>query len=126
MIPLPLADIAARGLAALRDWLAQVAASQTALTAWFAHLAALAGATVTGPLAAALTLGSGVDLTLGLVVDTDGTGGQRFAPTAGLSAALGPDTAIELTATVLRASIGAHPAVTALARARVSRPLRGR
>ena len=114
VIPLPLGDLATRGLVALRDWLAQVTASQAALTAWFAHLATLAGATVTGPLAAALTLAPGVDLTLGLVVDTDGTGGQRIAPTMGLSAALDADTAIELTATVLRASIGAHPAVTAL------------
>jgi hypothetical protein len=34
VIPLPLGDLATRGLAALRDWLAQVAASQAALTAW--------------------------------------------------------------------------------------------
>jgi large repetitive protein len=113
VIPLPLGDLATRGLAALRDWLAQVAASQAALTAWFAHLAALAGATVTGPLAAALTLTSGVDLTLGLIVDTDSTGLPRFAPTVGLSAAFG-QAAIELNATVVRASIGAHPSVTAL------------
>lgn len=114
VIPLPLGDLATRGIAALRDWLTQVTASDAALTAWFAHLATLAGAPVTGPLAAALTLASGVDLTLGLVVDLDDTGGQRIAPTVSLSAALDADTAIELTATVLRASIGAHPAVTAL------------
>jgi hypothetical protein len=113
VIPLPLGDLATRGLAALRDWLAQVAASQAALTAWFAHLAALAGATVTGPLAAALTLTTGVDLTLGLVVDTGDTGSPCFAPTMGLSVAAGPG-AIELNATVLRASIGSHPGVVAL------------
>lgn len=113
VIPLPLGDLAARGLAALRDWLGQVAASQAAITAWFAHLAALAGATVTGPLTASLALASGAELTLGLIVDTDSTGGPRFAPTVGVSAAFGQG-AIELTATVLRASTGAHPSVTAL------------
>lgn len=117
-VPLPLGDIAARGLAALRDWLGQVSASPAALAAWFTHLAALAGATVTatGPLAATRNLAPGVDLTLGLVQDTDDSGGRRLAPTVGVSAALGAGTAIELTATLLQASIGAHPAVTALPR----------
>jgi len=115
VIPLPLSDLAARGMAALRDWLGQVAASQAAIAAWFGHLAALAGATVpaASPLTASLALTSGVDLTLGLTVDTDSTGGPRFAPTAGLSAAFG-QVAIELTATVFRASTGARPSITAL------------
>ena len=121
VIPLPLGDLAARGLAALRDWLSQVAASQDAIKAWFGHLAVLAGATVpdplpdplTTPLTASLTLTSGVELTLGLTVDTDSTGGPRFAPTVGVSAGFGQG-AIELTATVFRASTGAHPSVTAL------------
>jgi hypothetical protein len=114
-VPLPLGDLAARGLAALRDWLGQVATSQAAITAWFGHLAALAGATVstTSPLTASLRLPSSVELTLGLIVDTDSTGGPRFAPTVGLSAAFGQG-ALALTATVLRASTGAHPSVTAL------------
>jgi len=113
MIPLPLGDLAARGLAALRDWLGQVMASQGAIAQWFGHLAALVGATVTDPLTATRKLTPGVNLTVGLTVDTDSTGGPRFAPTVGLSATFGQG-AIELTATVLRASVGAHPAVTAL------------
>ena len=116
VVPLPLGDLAARGLDALRDWLGQVAASEAAQQDWFAHLAALAGAAVTGPLTAGLALGAGVDLTLGLAVDTDNTGGPRFALTVGLTAAAGADTAIELQATVLQASIGAQPSVVALPR----------
>ena len=49
VVPLPLADLATRGVAALRDWLGQLGASEAALSAWFGHLAGLVGATVSGP-----------------------------------------------------------------------------
>jgi hypothetical protein len=114
VVPLPLADLAVRGLAALRDWLGQLANSDAALQSWFAHLTTLVGATASGPFAADVNLAAGVDLRLGLVVDTDDTGGRRFAPTFGLTATVAADTAIELEATLFRASIGAHPSVTAL------------
>ena len=114
VVPLPLGDLAVRGLAALHDWLAEIAASDAALHAWFAHLAALVGATTSGPLAAEVNLAAGVDLTVGLVVDTDDTGGRRFAPTFGLTATVATDTAIELEATLFQASIDAHPSVVGL------------
>jgi hypothetical protein len=114
VVPLPLADLAVRGLPALQDWLGQLADSDAALQAWFTHLAQLLGATTSGPFQADLTLTTGVDLTVGLVVDTDATGGRRFAPTLGLTATVATDTAVELTATLCQVSIGAHPGIVAL------------
>lgn len=114
VVPLPLADLAVRGLPALRDWLDALGASDTALQAWFAHLAALVGATTSGPLSAAVTVAAGVELAVGLTVDTDDTGGRRFAPTVALTATVATDTAVELTATLLQVSVGAHPSVVGL------------
>ena len=69
---------------------------------------------MTGPLAAALTLASGVDLTLGLSLTPMARACQRFAPTVGLSAAFGQDGHRTERHRGSGPSIGAHPAVTAL------------
>ena len=114
-VPLPLTDLASRGLAALQDWLGQVAASDAALQAWFGHLAALVGATVGGGgLSATLSITSDIDLSLGLVVDTNSTGGRRLGPTVGVTATVATEASLEVTAMLFRASIGAHPSMTAL------------
>lgn len=87
--PLPVAEVVARGPAALADWLA-LCLTGTARVSWLAHLATLLGGTVTGGgdrAAVRVPLGGGIDARVELRVTPGTTGLPVVTPRISVEAA---------------------------------------
>ena len=116
-VPLPIAEIAVSGLSAVQDWLSAFAKDPAALQHWVSNLATLTGGSAAGTSpTASWTLGPGLSATLGLTVTADAVGGTTLSLVAGAVATLGgsPAASLDLSATLLEATVGPHPSVTAL------------
>jgi hypothetical protein len=118
--PLPVADIMAGGLPALRQWLQTLATTPAAMQAWMALLADLTGATAVAggpPYVVNVAVGRA---TVGLVVDVAVTEGGDLAITPGVTLGVTSpltgfsEVSVAAAASLARIQLGAHPGVRAL------------
>lgn len=119
-VPLSLTSVATQGLAAFQSWLAGLAQSPDAVNDWLTLAGQLLGASAApagaAPGGPSWQLGAGITASLTAVTAPDAAGGTSIAPVLNLAADLGgnPAFSLELSATLLQATTGPHPSITAL------------